>query len=436
MGTTGLTIVKMTSIVFAGVFLILGAVFSFLEILQEGKNDKVREWFARKWIVIRTSRFWGLPERAIGCILNVRSFIQKWINKAIDRITKRIDVRILLPVVLSLWIVIGIWALYRRVEVCIYLAGAALFLVSWLLFINNLHHISWMTDREIHNRFVGTIFIIVFVLLNLIANIIFYFLFLIGPLVGSVVWLVLLLKINVVVAALVALAMIPLYALAFFLTLFLATQISQMTLDPEDISDKRKDLLTAFAIGVSGSFAVTLGSLGVGHMMSPMAWVPQTVQMLFSNILCDGLTLVGTFWLLRWAVAKKAMFRIPTAIVVDVVIAAVLAGLSLFCGLTFTEHCLSIGEVGNILVGRAAEGGRFEFGPYFWVMHTTFIPTIIYLGLILVCWLGKAMLTIAEKFTGRALEHEKPLALTAALFGIFFAVFTAVSLWIEMVEGG
>lgn len=434
MGTTGLTIVKMTSIVFAGVFLILGAVFTFLEILQEGKNNKVREWFARKWIVIRASRLLGLPERTIGWTLNVRSFLQKWIKRGMDGIRSRIDeigLTILL-VVASLWIMIGIWVLYRRVEVCIYLAGGTFFVLSWMLFLY--HFFSWLPKKKFNNRFLEMTTVIVFVILHLIAIIIYLFLLLIGPLVGGVVWLVLLLKINVIVAALVALAMIPMYALSFFLTPFLAT--AALFFDPEAISDKRKDLLTAFAIGVSGSFAVTLGSLGVGHMMSPMAWVPQTVQMLFSNVLCDGLTLVVTFWLLRWAVAKKAMFRIPTAIVVDVVIAGVLAGLSLFCGLTYTEHYLSIGEVGNILVGRAAEGGRFEFGPYFWVMHTTFIPTIMYLGLILVCWLGKAMLTVAEKFTGRALEHEKPLALTAALFGIFFAVFTAISLWIEMVEGG
>ena len=318
METTWFTIIKVTSIVFAGMFLILGAVFGFLEILQEGKNDKARKWFERKWIVIRASSLLGLPERVIGWALNVRSFLQKWICKRIDGIAKCIDWYILLPVLLSLWIIIGIWILYRHIEVCIYLASATLFLVFWIIFICK--GLLWIDNLKISNWFMNILFVSVFVFFNLIANIILFILFMIGPLVGSVVWLVLLLKINIVVAALVALAIIPLYALAFFLTLISAIQISKMTLGTEDFSDKRKNLLTVFTIGVSGSFAVTLGSLGLGHMMSPMAWVPQTVQMLFLNILCDGLTLVVTFWLLRWAVAKKAMFRIPTAIVVNIMI--------------------------------------------------------------------------------------------------------------------
>ena len=169
MGISGLTIIKITSTICAGVFLILGALFSFLEILQDGNNDNVRKWFKKKWIIIRESRILGLPEKVIVWTLNIRSFLQKWINKGVDWITGCMDVRILLPAILSLWMIIGIWTLYRNVKVCLYLSGTSLFVVSWLLFLDNLYKIPWMTKRGIGNQFTTAMLTIVFVLFNFIS---------------------------------------------------------------------------------------------------------------------------------------------------------------------------------------------------------------------------------------------------------------------------
>jgi hypothetical protein len=187
-------------------------------------------------------------------------------------------------------------------------------------------------------------------------------------------------------------------------------------------------------MGVAGSFSITLIALLLGHAVYPDLWVPQTVQVLIANVVCDGFTLVATLWILGWAVSKRGLFRIPLAIVLDVVIAALLACCSLYFGLVFTEHGLSGWEVLRVLMGKCPEGSGLEFGPYFWAMHTTFIPTVLYLFLIGVCWMGKVILTVAAKFTKRALEHEKPCELTAALFGILFALFTALSLTLGSAE--
>jgi len=156
--------------------------------------------------------------------------------------------------------------------------------------------------------------------------------------------------------------------------------------------------------------------------------------MLFVNVVCDGLTLAGTFWILQWAMAKKGLFRIPMAVLVDLLVGGLLACCSLYFGLAFTEHGLSAAEVLYVLVGKAPNGREYELGPCFWAMHTTFIPTALYLMVIGMCWIGKLILAVAAKFTNKALEHEKPLGLTAALCGVFFAIFTALSLALGSAE--
>jgi hypothetical protein len=56
-------------------------------------------------------------------------------------------------------------------------------------------------------------------------------------------------------------------------------------------------------------------------------------------------------------------------------------------------------------------------------MHTTFLPTLLYLFFILFCWTGKALLIPARWFFGKGQEHKNPLKLTAMLCGIFAALF-------------
>lgn len=115
--------------------------------------------------------------------------------------------------------------------------------------------------------------------------------------------------------------------------------------------------------------------------------------------------------LLRW-------YAIPIAITLDTILAATLACLSLYLGLVFTEHSLSVSETVRVLFALNPDGTAWELGPYFWVMHTTFLPTIFYLALILVAYIGKALLSVVHRFFGMAKENDNPLKLTSALCGL------------------
>ena len=199
-------------------------------------------------------------------------------------------------------------------------------------------------------------------------------------------------------------------------------------------NDSKKDRLAFISISVSISFSITFLALLIGSIADPDAPVPQTVWMLTTNVLFDGLTMMATYAILSRAIARPGLFRIPLAVIIDGVAAALFACASLYIAMIFTAKQLSITEVINALIARSHDGNKVHLGPYFWVMHTTFIPTVLYLGLILVTWIGKVILIPAEWFFGKGQAHSNPLKLTTGLCGIFVAVLTSIVLIVGELE--
>ncbi len=175
------------------------------------------------------------------------------------------------------------------------------------------------------------------------------------------------------------------------------------------------------------SFSITFLSFLFGNVVSPESAIPKTFQMLAANVLFDGFTLLITFWILAWAIKNKTLCRIPIAIFLDVIVAAILACASLYLGLLLSENHLAVRQVFGVLFGKSALQSGYEFGPYFWAMHTTFIPTIIYLSIILVSWLAKIIFTSARGYLSAWQKHTNPMALTAALFTLLAATMFVLS---------
>jgi hypothetical protein len=86
-----------------------------------------------------------------------------------------------------------------------------------------------------------------------------------------------------------------------------------------------EDKLFPFSFAVAISFTVTFFAILLGHLANPSAWLPQTFQMLMSNVIFDGFTMVATLMILSWAIKRKSTLRIPIAVFIDIVIAALLA---------------------------------------------------------------------------------------------------------------
>lgn len=199
---------------------------------------------------------------------------------------------------------------------------------------------------------------------------------------------------------------------------------------PYSVRSHSRTLASAMCL----SFVITYLSFCVGHMAKPEAPVPQTFQMLLSNVIFDGATVFATVMILTWAVSKSSFLRLPIAIVVDMVIGAILACCSLHFGLVFSKNALTVPEVMNVLIARSRSGSHFELSPYFWAMHTTFLPTLFYLLVILLCWVAKAILYPAVWFFGVARTLRNPWKLTIAVLTLFSIVLGTLAYGVGAIE--
>lgn len=98
-----------------------------------------------------------------------------------------------------------------------------------------------------------------------------------------------------------------------------------------------------------------------------------------------------------------------------IVIGSLLAGASVWIGV----RSLSMVETARIFGARSRDGAHWEFGPYFWVMHSTFLPLLFLIALLLLGWSGKLMIMGLEKYFGRA-QHEdvSGLNMTSRYLGV------------------
>ena len=177
-------------------------------------------------------------------------------------------------------------------------------------------------------------------------------------------------------------------------------------------------LLLGFAF--AASLSLTQISLFVGHVAVPDSWVPQTTQMFVSNGVFDSMTIVTTLMILERATRQGT---VPVAVVLSLALASMFACGSLIGGLLLTERSLTLIQAGRVLIGRSIDGMHWDAGPYFWVMHSTFIPVLGYMGLVVIAWLAKVMLVGIRWILNKGAHEEiDGLAMTARFLALLAAI--------------
>jgi len=397
MNGTGAFIVK---VIFSGAGHVLmagGASFGLADVLLGERQEGIRGWFRQRWAAVSRSRWVRMPERVIEWLLGLERRIRARFPGALEHLTTS-D-----PTLVAVFAVVCVvswqtWGILVALAIGTVSSALLVCLFSQRLR-NELTH-AVARGSKIARLAFGT------------AGVVFLFWIYIG-----VLGLKLLLELPTSVAIVLMIASLPVLLLLIW---GIGAMLYMFRGHARERALRLGDL---FAMGVAASFLVTLVAFLVGRSAQPGCWVPQTLQMLLSNVFFDGLTLVATFAILSWAVARPGLFRIPAAVFVDLIIGALLACASLYFGLVFTDKGLSVGEVFRVLIARSPAGDTLDFGPYFWAMHTTFLPTLGYLAVIFACWLGKAMLIPVQWFFGKGQELKNPLRLTAVLCTLIAALF-------------
>jgi len=200
----------------------------------------------------------------------------------------------------------------------------------------------------------------------------------------------------------------------FIIFMTLLTLVIQFTY----FSFYRKDWVFKILLMVNVSLFVTSTAIMLGgDKVMMLTSKNHTIILWFSsNIFFDILSIVLSAFILRILYINDKYY-IPL-IILDIFLAGIFAVFSLYLGLCYTEFKLSIEESFNILFGYSKDGNSLYFGSSFWAMHTAFLPTLIYLIILFLCVIGKAVVIPLTEMFRRASAVEKPHYYTATFFAL------------------
>ncbi len=204
------------------------------------------------------------------------------------------------------------------------------------------------------------------------------------------------------------------------------------------ISEKRKDLILAISllsivVITFGNYlykAALISGFGGDYMHYEFNFFQ---KLIVANVICDVITILCTYQILLW-IQKANLFPFTLfAILFDIAIAAFLATVALYYGLLGTPEEITHAEAINILLFKFRDGSAFGIDPYFWIMHTTFIPTLIYLSILFLALVAKYPATWITEFLTSASTADKPHLATATTFafiGILASTIVALLKWL------
>lgn len=148
------------------------------------------------------------------------------------------------------------------------------------------------------------------------------------------------------------------------------------------------------------------------------------------NLLFDFLTIFLTYKILIIALKTDNHIYHILYILLDIIVSAILSFLVAFfinivCGLGMDLNDIIYG-----LIGRS-DNNQWELFPLFWTMHTTFIPTFIFLALILVSIISKLIIIPISKFSRKTIIVDEPHKLMSNLFLFLSVVLASINKLME-----
>jgi hypothetical protein len=408
MNTDAVSLLKLFFGLISSGLVIVAAWFEFQNRAQTKQDrDRTRDFYGQKWMAINNTGVLDLPEKAVV-----------WGLGAIERAMERV-MGLLLNIPM-------------KTSAIIYAATPILLGIgTWV-------QSGWRIVLVLTVPVVSSVINFYFFKLRKSSAILILIASVAMMVTGGLCWaieVILCLKLTlgaqIVYSALVLTLLLPVTGFMVIFPLMLVSIIA----NPYGNNFFNYKFFTIFGTTIAMSFSVTLIALLIGHFADPSSWIPQTLQMLLSNVFFDGLTVLATIKILSLTL-RRSTLHVPilVAIFFDVLVAALLACASLYCGLMLTDKALTVSEVLYVLIGMLPETGEMDIGPYFWAMHTTFLPTLFYLALILICWIGKLVVFPVAKVLRRGEVVDKPHHLTAGAFLLVATIFGAALATINNIE--
>jgi hypothetical protein len=411
-------VVKMVFFALFGIFAIGASFFTLYDACRDGDQGSINAWFRSKWKRLEKSPINTLPEKCIWWVLGV---VEGFIKLPVRALDSRWFLYGSIPSILLAYITYYFLSREPANNAVAIPSIISVVVFTFVCFATRKRTKDFIkTSNNLSRPFVVSVVLPILYLCFLMCLFAFF----------SISFS---LRIPLPYSTPFMLALTPLCLLMISTPLDVIADIHYVRKNSVRFREYNEFFLP-FVFAVCISFSVTYFSFLIGNVANPEALVPRTFSMLLSNALFDGLTMVVTLAILRWAIAERGVFRLPLAIGVDIFLCSVLACGSLYFGLYFSDYRLSPGEVVLVLFGRAPDNSGFELGPCFWAMHTTFLPTLFYLSFILFVWVFRGFLYPVRWLFGVGQTHKNPLKLTYLALGLVSTIFLVLSLGTGQVE--
>ncbi len=217
-----------------------------------------------------------------------------------------------------------------------------------------------------------------------------------------------------------------------FATLLALSAILGMSLLPRRIWDKfiKDDNIQTVNITVLSValFFIPMILLVAGlGMFSYGDYLYYYMRLILVNLVFDVLTLIITWRFLKWLQKANNLFSSILLITLDLITAAMLAFGAIYLGLIGSSKSLTLLEVWNILFFKVRDGSSFGIDPYFWIMHTTFIPSLIHLAILFFALMARYLTLPFLKLFQDASVADKPHYATATTFAFIGSIFSAAA---------
>lgn len=430
------------SIVLVG---LVAAFFYLLEHYQKPESKKVRKWLEDKWSKIDVNKWYELLSKALGLFLKLRR-LPEHVLYFLFGMPKYILFFLLclfalFPSVIStlsesfeflgkLSLIIQKPSILNNPSIATIII-ASFFMFNIYLFITESENAISKSSVVLLKVFIAPILLVLFLYLLIPSFVSTFKLYLINY--SHIIDIILT---NTTL-------LLRVYSISFIILIILSVCISALIVILSSIiiietyfknyHDKIIGVPSIVWISFTMSIIASSIAMALGYITASNSHEVTQISLILSNFVFDYFTLIFSFWIIKKALQSKSALAIPVAIVLDLLLAFLFALGSLYFGLLPTAQSLTISEVFLVFFG----GGTLDCptcsrDAYFFLMHTTFVPTLVYMSFIVFFWLGKLTLKLSDFLLVPKKSLKRPYGLCRALCLVISGLLLLIRVVVEL----
>ena len=268
-----LVTLRISIAIVVGIFWVAAAATQVFNSKTAGRQSGVKGWFDEMWLSIQDGRWLYMPELMLGKVLEIRIFA---IRRVMAVRENRRGLKLL--VLSSPWLAIaGAWITWGWIVAIV----GFVFLLGFYVFEIIRLNATASNTHTVESRY----------------GIVFWAIVL-GP--APFIWIAIAINTNIVIATLIMLVASVYFGIT--LAVVLSSAVRVITHPSNNTSGLLANVVLFPASAAGVSFVITFIALTIGSAVAPDNYLPQTYQMLVSNVIFDAITMIVTFGLISWAV--------------------------------------------------------------------------------------------------------------------------------------